>query len=209
VWIQSVDLNRGAQDKAGWCLRFAQRVFNISTTHKSAWIACGATTSFHADDAFPPIAVPVWFSHFGDYDGEGVKQWGHVAAWLPGEGFLSSPAAGYGQTLFPTLDAISAALNVTLIGWSEDIDGHPIAIWQPEHNETELENNMATGAFYRIQDGDTNGGQIYWQERPNSAFTPLDYPTWLAFASNGNKFANLSAAVVTTLIAQHGLAADS
>ncbi len=66
--------------------------------------------------------------------------------------------------------------------------------------------DMAQGAFYRIQDGDTGGGSIYWQEKPNTVLIPISLPTWVAYSNNGNKYANLSAKDVNGLIAKYGKA---
>ena len=67
----------------------------------------------------------------------------------------------------------------------------------------EEEEDMAQGAFYRNK---TSGG-IFWQEKPNTPLTPLDLTTWVAYAANGNKYADLSAGDVDALIAKWGTVA--
>lgn len=59
-------------------------------------------------------------------------------------------------------------------------------------------------AFYRIKDGDPGAGGIYWQEKPNTPLIPISLPTWVAWAGNGHKYADLSAADVNGLITKYG-----
>lgn len=68
------------------------------------------------------------------------------------------------------------------------------------------EEDMAQGAFYRIADGQTGAGGIYWQEAPGLPLIPLDGSTWAAYAANGNKFVNLSRAQIDGIIARCGTA---
>lgn len=59
-------------------------------------------------------------------------------------------------------------------------------------------------AFYRIKDGDPGGGAIFFQEKPNTSLIPVSLPTWIAYAANGHKYADLSAGDVSGLIAKWG-----
>ena len=68
-----------------------------------------------------------WFSCYGSY---GVPptydNWGHVVSFVPGKGFLSSPAGAlgtYGQAWFDTISEVEQAFNARFVGWSEDING--------------------------------------------------------------------------------------
>jgi len=63
------------------------------------------------------------------------------------------------------------------------------------------ENDMSQGAFYRNK----TSGAIFWQEKPNTPLTALDLSTWVAYAANGNKYADLDASAVDGLIAKWGL----
>lgn len=123
-YTQTTAINDQAQDQAGFCLRFAQQVFSTKPYgYVSAWIAWEATTAKHYDRNFPSdVVTPVWFSHIGNYDGTGNKNWGHVVAYFPGRGFLSSPGNGYGQQWFGSIEEIERYFRCTHVGWSEDIN---------------------------------------------------------------------------------------
>ena len=110
-YVQTTAINDQAQDQAGFCLRFAQKVFNTKPYgYPSAWIAWEATAVKHYDRNFPgDVVAPVWFSHIGNYDGTGNKNWGHVVAHFPGRGYLSSPGNGYGQQWFGSIEEIEFA----------------------------------------------------------------------------------------------------
>lgn len=56
------------------------------------------------------------------------------------------------------------------------------------------------GAFYRTPDGG-----ILWQEKPNTAFYPLNFTTWKAYAAQGNTYADLSKDEVDVLVAKYGI----
>lgn len=59
------------------------------------------------------------------------------------------------------------------------------------------------GAFYRVSDGD-HLGWIYWQEKPNTAFTWIDGPTWAAYSGNGNMYGAVTQAEIEVLINKYG-----
>lgn len=135
---QIVAPNMGARDYAGWCHRHTRAVFGAPLVEglNSATKAANATTFRHHTREMPDVAVPVWFDHDGDYDGTGVKNWGHVVAWVPGVGFLSSPghpkldAAGRevpSQQWFSSIEAIERTFNARFRFWSEDINGLRVA----------------------------------------------------------------------------------
>lgn len=136
--IQLVQPNTGARDFAGWCHRFARAVFNAPLVAglDSATKAANATEYRHHTRAMPDVAVPLWFDHDGDYDGTGVKNWGHVVVYVPGAGFLSSP--GYAkfdasgreipsQEWFASIEAVERTFNARFRFWSEDINGLRVA----------------------------------------------------------------------------------
>lgn len=122
---QTTTINDAVTDIAGWCLRFCQNVFTTKPYgYNSAWLAWVATQAKHYDRNFPSdVVVPVWFSHMGNYDGTGIKNWGHVVAHFPGRGFLSSPGnGGPSSQWFATIEAIESYFRCTHVGWSEDIN---------------------------------------------------------------------------------------
>lgn len=127
---QLVSPNLGQQSEAGWCLFFARSAFGAPAVENSAWEGW-LNTDFKHTDALPNVSVPVWFQHYGSYGNPPVyKNWGHVAIYVPGRGFLSSPITfiGPGQQWFDSIDALVNEMNrivqgsnTKYVGWSEDI----------------------------------------------------------------------------------------
>lgn len=119
-------------DGPGWCLRFTQSVYGLTGApfwHPSAWAAWLATEYKHTTRTMPNASVPVWFSHFGTYgDPPTYGNWGHVVAYIPGRGFLSSPAwvrpgQTVGQLWLDSIEAVERTFNAKFVGWSEDLNG--------------------------------------------------------------------------------------
>jgi hypothetical protein len=126
VYVQDSTVNTEVQDQAGWCLRFVQSVFDAPVAYDSARAAYDATGQKYGDRNIPSVAVPVWFSHVGTYGGV-TKDWGHVVAYIPGRGFLSSPGRGYGQEWFDTIGEIEDYFRCTFLAYSLDLNGKQIA----------------------------------------------------------------------------------
>lgn len=127
-WKQRVQPRLDTRDGSGWCLRFAQSVFNAPIMHESAWIAWLNATGRHTTTKRPnDTAHLVWFSHWGTYGHPArYDNWGHVAVWVPGRGYLSSPvtfSSAWGQEWFSTIGALERALPGKYVGWSEGING--------------------------------------------------------------------------------------
>jgi hypothetical protein len=105
------------------CLRFVQSVYGAPVKHASAWDAWNATTLKHLDRNLPPVSVPLWFSHYGTYQGV-YANWGHVVSYFPDRGqYLSSPPNGYGHTWLNSIEAVERMFNSRYVGWSEDLNG--------------------------------------------------------------------------------------
>lgn len=141
AYEQWVVPNTNAEDKTGACLRFVQRVFRNGNRHyyRSAWIAWLKAEQKSYERNIPvDAAVPVYFSHWGRYD-DGLGQygdnpadpyygnWGHVVAWIPGHGYLSSPASGEGRQWFQTIEEIERTFNAKFAGWALDVGGLYVA----------------------------------------------------------------------------------
>lgn len=126
---QLVNPNPGVKDYAGFCLRFTQAVYGAPAQHSSAWEAWEATSYKHGTaESIPAVSVPVWFSHYGTYGKPPTyANWGHVVAYIPGTGYLSSPGEGYGSQIFDSIQAVEAYFNAHYVGWSEDLNGLRIA----------------------------------------------------------------------------------
>ena len=133
AWTQNAAPNLNTQDNPGWCLRFVQSVYGSPVAYPSATAAWEATGQKYYSRDMPNVSVPVWFSWKGDIDGEGVKDWGHVAAWIPERGqFLSSPLywnQGYSQSWVNSLEDFERILGCTYVGFSADLNGLQVATW--------------------------------------------------------------------------------
>lgn len=156
-YTQTTPINTGAQDNAGMCLRFAQKVFSTKPYgYDSAWTAWEHTAVKHYDRNFPAVAAPVWFSHMGTYGNPATyKNWGHVVAWIPGSGFLSSPGQGFGQQWFGSIEEIERYFRCTFVGWSEDINDLTVMAWAEDSSEPAPTPAVRT---YTVVPGDTLWG---------------------------------------------------
>lgn len=109
--------NTGAVDFAGWCLRHTQKVFGAPEMYETAWLAWQGQRGRHNRGMPTNVSVAVWFSHWGTYNGV-RKNWGHVVAWIPGRGYLSSPGFGHGQAWFPNIQAVERYFGAKYVGWT-------------------------------------------------------------------------------------------
>lgn len=116
------------KDYAGYCHRMAQAVYGApwQAGLGSATSAANVTKWRNSSRTMPNVSVPVWFDHWGTYGGV-YGNWGHVVAWVPGHGFLSSPAAGYGQGWFASLESVERTFNSKFRFWSLDINTLKVA----------------------------------------------------------------------------------
>jgi hypothetical protein len=195
MWVQVSQPRDNVKSEAGWCLWFAQEVWQVPHQFATAWKAWEAIQFKQQNRNLPNVCVPVWFDHWGTYGGK-YGQYGHVVTYFPGRGFLSSPGRGYGQDWLATIEAVERRFNSTFVGWSEDMQPGVRVVEFVEEVE-----DMAQGAFYR----NPKGG-IVWQEKPNTVLIPISLPTWLGYASNGNNFVNLPQSDWDGLIKQYGTA---
>lgn len=126
--IQLVTPNLRASDGAGWCLRFTQRVYqNLNPYYyNSAWDAWLNAAHKGVGNLPTDVSVPVYFSHWGTYGGK-YANWGHIVAWVPGKGYLSSPTHGEGGQWFPNIGAVERAFNAKYVGWAYDVGGLMVA----------------------------------------------------------------------------------
>lgn len=151
---QLVSPNPDTQDYAGFCLRFTQTVWGAPAQYNSAWDAWNATQYKHSVSEPVPndVGTIQWFEHYGSYgEPPTYANWGHVVSFIPGRGYLSSPAAKlgtYGQSWFATIEEVERAFNAKYVGWSEDINGLRVAEVsaqpqpQPVPNSKDIPNMM-------------------------------------------------------------------
>lgn len=137
AYKQRIAPRTGTRDYAGMCLRFVQFVFNIAPQYASAWIAWLNQKGRHARGMPTNVAVAVWFSHWGTYGNPlTYTNWGHVVAWIPGKGYLSSPGSGYGQAWFPTIGAVERYFGAKYVGWTTHVHGVPVVEWVNQKTTT-------------------------------------------------------------------------
>lgn len=149
-----VTVNTSIKDNAGWCLSFARRVFGAPAGYEHATDSWKAAKHRHETREMPNVAVPVyfkWINHIVGDENYGVNQ-GHVVAWIPGKGFLSSPGYGYGQQWFDSIVAVEKYFGCTFVGWTEDINGKRIAKSAPKPAPTPTAPavNTGQGGEYRL-----------------------------------------------------------
>lgn len=126
MWKQLVSPNTSVKEHAYWCLSLVRKVFRQPAVEPTAWVGWQKTKHKHTSRTLPSVAVPVWFSWWGTVDGV-YQNWGHVVAYIPGKGFLSSPTSGYGQLWFKSIADVERSLGMKFVGWSEDISGGRVA----------------------------------------------------------------------------------
>jgi len=121
-----VDPDLTIQGMAGWCLSMTKSVFRAPAGYATAYKSWLAAKHKHETRELPNVAVPLYFSWIDPSDGENV---GHIVAWIPGKGFLSSPGKGYGQQWFQSIVAVEKYFRCKFLGWTEDINGKRVAQW--------------------------------------------------------------------------------
>lgn len=160
-WQQKGAVDEGAQDYAGYCLRFQQRVFPGSPvtyypTARAAWDNSGFQHAEHPDGT---AIVPISYSWVGTINGV-HQDWGHAAVYFPGRGILSSPGSGYGQQWFSSIDELARAWNLTYLGWTEDVGGFRVVdyVADPTPAPTPEPAPAPSGTYYTVVPGDNLWG---------------------------------------------------
>lgn len=150
VYKQIVSPNLSTETGAGWCLKFVQDSFRAPRMYNSATQAANSTKSRNSSRYMPSVAVPVWFDHWGTYQGV-YDNWGHVVVWVPGRGFLSSPGIGYGQLWLGSIGAVEKTFNAKYRFWSLDINtltvAEPVNVPTPDTGQEEDEEDMNVGMY--------------------------------------------------------------
>jgi len=174
--IQLVSPDLSIEAQAGSCLLFVQNVYGAPAQYKSAWAAWNGTSLKHSD-GLPDVSVPVWFSHYGFYGEPGQEvydNWGHVVAYVPSRGFLSSPAKGYGQQWLATIEEVERTFNSKYVGWSEDINGLQVAKKSDDiPEEDEMPNSQYFIASSNNKSGTIKKGDIWVRGFPGAPLTAL------------------------------------
>ncbi|UOE45897.1 hypothetical protein [Agromyces larvae] len=193
---------------AGLCEEYINNSGNFNQAFSSALLAGNASGPLRTDYASAPAGAIVYWA--------GVGGDGHVA-------YI------YQQDADPVLLMASSSVdehwgrNIGLIRLSryQAKFGHPLRGWTLRHGTETLAGvsapagggttpipdegaDMSQGAFYRIKDGQPSAGAILWQDKPNTPLIPISLPTWVAYAANGAKYADLTADEVNDLRAKWG-----
>lgn len=137
MWTQVSTVNPNAQAQAGNCLAFVQDVFGAPVMYQSAWESWEANGSKHGTgDAMPVnqgVSFPLYFSHMGTYGNPPTYgNWGHVVAYIPGVGYLSSPGEGYGHEVLQSIEEIEARFNSSWVGWAEALNDMQVILHTPD-----------------------------------------------------------------------------
>lgn len=110
----------------GMCLAYARQMFGAPAGTTYAAQSWDNTKFKHLDRNLPNVAVPVWFSYRGNQ--------GHVAVFVPGQGFYSSPyLSGSSHAVLGSLNDFNQHYSsggkypLVYLGWSEDINGRRVA----------------------------------------------------------------------------------
>jgi len=151
-------IDAGAQDYAGYCLRFQQRVFPGSPvtyypTARAAW----DNAIQHAEYPDGTAIVPISYSWVGTINGV-YQDWGHAAVFVPGRGILSSPGSGYGQQWFSSIDELARAWNLTYLGWTEDVGGFRVVDYVADPTPSPEPAPAPSGTYYTVVPGDNLWG---------------------------------------------------
>lgn len=161
AWANKTGIDEGAQDYAGYCLRFQQRVFPGSPatyypTARSAWDNSGFK---HWEMPDGSAIVPITYSWVGTINGV-YQDWGHSAVYFPGRGVLSSPGSGYGQQWFSSIEELGRAWGLTYLGWTEDVGGFRVV----DYVEAPAPTPSPSGTTYTVEPGDTLWGisELYY-----------------------------------------------
>lgn len=93
--------------------------------------------------------------------------------------------------------------NFSQSGWLDPRDMTIYTFGENPDDKKESRNDMATGAFYRANDGEFNGA-IFFQEMPNKPLVGIDLPTWNAYSANGNRYADMSTNTIKDIIKKYG-----
>lgn len=123
-WVQLQQPKLDTCEMPGYCLGFVTKVyFGNQGGYGCATDAWNASGTQNGSRDLPDASVPVWFSWFGNIDGT-YKDWGHVVAYVPGRGFLSSPGKwsdGWGQQWFGSIEEIERWFGCRYVGWTQDV----------------------------------------------------------------------------------------
>ena len=113
-----------SQDWEGYCLRFVRTMFDVGPLFSSASRAWEGADYKHpvSTGVVVPRGVPVFWLG-------GSQGFGHVAVSVGGGMCWSTDWGGPGQVNLADINTITTRWNLTLAGWSEDLN--QTRVWEP------------------------------------------------------------------------------
>lgn len=136
------------RDFRALCLMFVRMCFNVAARFPSARVAWEQATLKHAttDARSIPAGVPVFWR---------VGEFWHVALSIGAGKCLSTDVRRPGRVDVVRIDAISAAWNAELLGWTEDLNG--VRVYTPDGDQ--LAGNRVTHARSKLRAARVTIGQ--------------------------------------------------
>lgn len=102
------------------------------------------------------VSFPLYFSHMGTYGNPPTYgNWGHVVAYIPGIGYLSSPGEGYGQEVLQSIDEIEARFSCKFVGWAEALNDMQVILHTPDPAPAPEPAPEPSQRVYVVQPGDS------------------------------------------------------
>ena len=167
MWVNTVSPNLAVKDTAGMCLQFTQSVWGAPVRYATAWDSWTANPDKQTGN-IPEVSCLIWFSHWGTYGGI-TGNFGHVVTYVPGRGYLSSPASGYGQEWLTTIKDVEKRFNAKYVGWTPSLNGLTVAENIPD-NKDKGKKKMCV---VRFKGADYLIGQQFISISPNPVVTTI------------------------------------
>lgn len=181
-WEQIVEPDSSVQGQPSYCLGMVQRIYGAPGRYYCAWDSWQANPDKHETRDLPDVSVPIFFSMWANLFGE-YRNWGHVAAWIPGKGILNVPAQGTGQKWFRTIDECARWNNATYVGWTESLNGLNIVKWDGIPNPPKHRGKQKMATLYYCAEIETwalagDGlGSAAWLETKGSGLA-TEWSAW-------------------------------
>lgn len=126
-----VTLNPQVIGKPKACLKYACDLSGVPHGVDYAWQSWEMAANKHADQNFPGVPVPCFFSYTLNHVNEG-----HVVWHVPNVGFYSEPYttrkgaqyqdANGTHALLPSIAEVERIYGVKFVGWAEQLNGHRV-----------------------------------------------------------------------------------
>lgn len=136
----------GTMPDSGLCLQFVRTCFDVPSYYYSAIDAWNGSPTKHPDDWNPPPGVPLYFRSPSQYD--------HVVFCCSPSELVSTFNAEIRS--YSSIDAVCAAFDATLLGWTEDINR--VTVWTGEDDMPSADEVAAAVWNYTIHGSDPRTG---------------------------------------------------